>query len=69
MADLRGTLVAFDSPTYTATVRIDGSGSRSLSGLPVSRAIPPAELIPGRRVLLDEGQPHNPEELVVIAAW
>ncbi len=69
MPSLRGTLVAFDSATFRATVRLDMSPAQSLAKLPVSRAIPSVEMVPGRRVLLDRGEPHNPEELVVIAAW
>ena len=69
MTSLRGTLTAFDSSTFRATVRLDASAAQSLSDLPVSRAIPPSEMIADRRVLLDAGQPHNPEEMIVIAVW
>jgi hypothetical protein len=69
MTSLRGLLIAFDSATYRATVRLDASPGQSLAELPVSRAIPAAELVAGRRVLLDAGEPHNPEEIVVIAVW
>ena len=69
MTSSRGSLVAFDSTTYRATVRLDASPGQSLANLPVSRAIPPAEMVAGRRVLLDAGEAHNPEEMVVIAVW
>ena len=69
MTVLRGTLVSFDSPTFRATVRLDGSPSQSLAGLPVSRGLPAPEMVPGRRVLLEQGQPHNPGEMVVVAVW
>ena len=65
----RGTLVSFDSGSYRATVRGDGSGAQSLANLPVSRGIPAAEMAAGRRVILDAGARHDPEELVVIAVW
>jgi hypothetical protein len=56
----RGVLVAFDSATYTATVRYAGSISSVVMGVPVSRAIASSELVAGRRVavaLFDVGQP------------
>jgi len=65
----RGTLVSFNSTTYRATVRPDGSGAQALADLPVSRAIPAAEMVAGRRVGLDPGDAFDPDELVVIAVW
>lgn len=65
----RGTLVSFDSGAHRATVRPDGSGAQSLANLPVSRAIPVAEMVAGRRVVLDAGAALDPDELVVIAVW
>ena len=56
----RGTLLAFDSGAYTATVRYAGSLTTVVQGVPVSRAIPSAELVAGRRVavaLFDAGHP------------
>jgi len=56
----RGFLLAFDSATYTATVRYAWSISSVVAGVPVSRAIASAELVAGRRVavaLFDVGQP------------
>ena len=56
----RATLEAFDSGSYTATVRFAGSLSSVVAAVPVSRAIPSAELTPGRRVavaIFDAGQP------------
>ncbi len=69
MPSLRGTLVAFDSVAFRATVRLDASPRQSLSDLPVSRALPAGELVPGRRVLLSAGEGNDPAELVLIAAW
>jgi len=69
MTALRGALVAFDSATWRAVVRLDASPGQSLANLPVSRAIPAAEMVAGRRVLLDASEPHNPEEMVVVAVW
>ncbi len=65
----RATLVSFNSGTYLATVRLDGSGAQTLTSLPVSRAIAAAEMVAGRRVVLDAGPPFDPDELVVIAVF
>ena len=65
----RGTLVSFNSTTYRATVRPDGSGAQALTNLPVSRAIAAIEMVAGRRVALDAGAALDPEDLVVIAVW
>ena len=49
MADLlRAVLKSFDPATYRATVQIEGSRSAFASSVPVSRAIPAAELLAGR---------------------
>lgn len=69
MAGLRGTLVSFNSTTFRATVRADGSGAQALANLPVSRAIPAVEMVAGRRVVLDAGAALDPDELVVTAVW
>ncbi len=69
MATLRGTLVAFDAPSHTASVRLDGSSTAPFEAVAVSRALPPAELTPGRRVLVDTGDHRHPADAVVIAAW
>jgi hypothetical protein len=69
MALFRGRLVAFDGATWTATVRLDGSQTAALAGVAVSRALPAAEMTPGRRVLVDTGDHHHPVDAVVIAAW
>lgn len=47
-----GTLVSFDPGTFLATVRLRGSGAQALSGVPTSRAIDSAEMIPGRTALV-----------------
>lgn len=47
---VKGTLKAFDSATYKATVQVDGSIATFLTGVPVSRAIPSAEMIADRTV-------------------
>lgn len=62
----RGTLLAFSSGTYTATLQLAGSLSSSIAAVPVSRGIDAAELTAGRRVavaIFDEG---NPVDAMVI---
>ncbi len=65
----RGEVKAFDSGAYTATVQVAGSLAVWLSGVPVARNIPAAEMIAGRRcavLFLDEP---NPQDAVVIAVY
>jgi hypothetical protein len=44
----RAVLKSFDAGTYRATVQIEGSRSAFASSVPVSRAIPSAEMVAGR---------------------
>jgi len=69
MALRRGRLLTFDAATWTAALRLDGSPTALVAGVAVSRALPAAELTPGRRVLVETGDHHHPADAVVIAAW
>lgn len=69
MAVLRGILVSFSSGPFTASVRLDGSAPQTVDNVAVSRAIPSAEMTPGRKVLLDSGDHNNPNDFVVTAVW
>ncbi len=51
MTTYRGTLVSFNSGTFLASVRLTGSGAQAMASLPVSRAIPAAEMVNGRIVV------------------
>ncbi len=64
---LRGTLVSFDSVTYTAVVRADGSAPQTLTGVRVSRGIASGEMVAGRRVLVAAGEHGDVGALVVFA--
>ena len=64
-----GILKAFDSGAYTATVQITGSVAAWVSAVPVSRAIPSAEMTPGRKVAVAAFDPSNPADSVVVAVW
>lgn len=69
MALRRARLVAFDTGSWTAAVRLDGSAAAVFENVAVSRALPAAELVPGRRLLIDTGDHRHPADAVVIAAW
>ena len=62
---LKGTLKAFDSGTYKATVQIDGSIAYFLTSVPLSRAIPTPEMVIGRTVALLFFSPDNPDDAMV----
>jgi hypothetical protein len=42
------TLQAFDAGTYTATIQLLRSPDQTIAGVPVSRAIPAANLVAGK---------------------
>jgi hypothetical protein len=65
----RGTLRAFDSGTYKATVEVAGSISVWLTGVPVARNIASSEIVAGRNVALLLFDPSNPNDAVVAAVW
>ena len=69
MTIYRGILAAWDATGFLATVRLDGSPAQSLPALRTSRAIPSAEMVAGRRVLLDTGDHGDPADYVVTAVW
>ena len=48
----RAILKSFDATTYRATVQIEASRSSFASNVPVSRAIPAAEMVAGRPCLV-----------------
>lgn len=69
MADLRRALLrAFDGSSYTARLELV-SGQRELSGVPVSRGLPAAELVAGRKVAVLFFDAINPADAVVVAVY
>lgn len=65
----KGTIRGFDPATYTATIQLAGSLSVWLDNVPVSRAIPPCQMVAGRScavLLLDES---HPQDAVVAAVF
>jgi hypothetical protein len=70
MTDVRqGTLKAFDSVNWLATVQVAGSLAQWLRGVPVSRSIAAAEMTAGRNVALALFDATNPADAVVFAVW
>jgi hypothetical protein len=69
MTTIKGTLKAFDSGTYTATVQVQGSLSVWLEDVPVNRGIPIAEMVTGRNVSVQFHEAGNPDDAVVVAVW
>ena len=65
----RAILVDFDAGSYTATVRLAGSVSSVVEGVPVSRAIDTAELTSGRRLALATFEVGNPADAMVVGVW
>lgn len=62
-------LRSFDAESYTATVQVAGSLSSWLEDVPVSRAIPAAEMIAGRACALLLLAPSNPKDSAIVAVW
>ncbi len=67
MALLRGALVSFDAGTYLASVRLDGSVATVMADIIVAANIAAAEMVAGRRVLVDSGETSDAGEVVVYA--
>jgi hypothetical protein len=65
----KATVRAFDPTTYTATVQLDGSLATYLTAVPVSRAIPVAELTAGRTAAVLFFDPNNPDDAMVTGVW
>ncbi len=67
MTTLRGRIVSFNAGTYLASIRLEGSGAQSVSGVPVNRGIASAEMTAGRIVVVDCGERAVAGDLVVLA--
>ena len=65
----KGTVKAFDSQTYKATVQVAGSLSVWLEGVPVARNIPAGEMVVGRSCMLVFCDVSNPGDAVLAAVW
>ena len=65
----RGTLLAFSSSTYTASVLLAESASTAIDAVPVSRGIASGEMVTGRRVTVAIFYGANPEDSMVVGVW
>jgi GH15 family glucan-1,4-alpha-glucosidase len=62
-------LKSFNATTYKATVQIIGSLSVWLENVPVSRAIPSAEMVAGRICALVLFDLSNPSDCLITAVY
>jgi hypothetical protein len=69
MAVYRGKVVAFDSGTHTATVRLDGSAAQTVEDVATAANIASGDMTTGRRVLVDNGDHNHPADFVVTAVY
>jgi molybdopterin-binding protein len=69
MSIFRGRVVSFDSGTWTATIRLDGSSPQTLTTIATARNIASAEMTAGRRVLMDTGDHSDPTDFVVTTVY
>ena len=69
MSVRKAVLKSFDSGSYTASVRMDGSYKVDLEGIAVARNVPSAEMISGRKVVVECFNEFDPREAVVIAVY
>jgi hypothetical protein len=65
----RGELKSFDAGSYTATVRLAGSLSVWLSGVPVARNIASGEMQAGRSCAVIFFDDANPNDAVLAAVY
>lgn len=67
MTTVRGFLTAWDGTNYLATIRLEGSSLSAIANVKTSRAIPSAEMVTGRVVVLDTGNDAIAATPIVIA--
>jgi uncharacterized membrane protein YiaA len=66
---LTGTLHVWTLGSYTADVELLGGRGYYLTTVPVSRAIPAAEMVTGRRVYIIAGDPAIVTDCIVVAVY
>ena len=62
-------LKSFNSNTYTATIRINGSSKAYLENINVARNIPAIEMTAGRKVAVLFFDNNNSKDSVIIAVY
>ena len=65
----KAVLRGFNSTDYTATVQLAGSYKVYLQDIAVTRNLPSAEMINGRKTAVVFFDEHNPKEAVVVAVY
>ena len=65
----RGTLLAFNSTTFVATVRYADSLTSVVANVPVSRGIASAQMVVGRRVAVALFDASQPLDAMVVGVW
>ena len=65
----KGEIKAFDSGSYSATVRVAGSLAVWLSGVPVARNIAASEIQAGRSCAIIFFDDANPQDAVIVAVY
>lgn len=65
----KGILRAWDSAAYLATVELAGSRRQFLTGVPVARNIPSADMVTGRYLAVAFLDESNPSDAVVVAVY
>ncbi|MGI8926408.1 MAG: hypothetical protein ACR2HN_07145 [Tepidiformaceae bacterium] len=65
---LRGTIVSFNSVTWRAVIRLDGSTPQTLTDVRVSRYAA-ADIAAPRRCLVDTGDHGDIADAVLTAVW
>jgi len=67
MSTVRGTIAAWLSPT--ATVRLEGSATRTITTDKKASNILAADMVVTRKVLIDTGDHNDPADFVIYAVW
>jgi len=69
MTMVQGILRAFNPAGHTADVQLSGSHNTYLESVAVSRGLPSAEMVNGRRVAVCLFDEHNAKDAVIIAVY
>lgn len=67
MSVLRGVIASWDGSV--AAVRLEGSSAQVVTTTKKATNIAGAEMVVGRRVLLESGDHNDPADFVVFAVW
>lgn len=67
MAVFRATVVSFASGSHTCSLRLEGSSPQRLDNIKVAASVLAAEMLTGRKVILDTGDHSDPADFFVPA--